>query len=518
MSFISYAQNLEDVVLWKALKNIKNGFYIDVGANDPITDSVTRSFYERGWHGINIEPILEHFNDLNTDRPRDINLNCALNECAGELDIWECDVRGWATLDKKVAQAHEDEGHHGRWHKVKIRTLSDICDEIQPAVIHFLKIDVEGFELSVLKGNNWSKYRPWIIVVESTFPNTKIETFSETDDLLINNNYLFVYADGINRFYVSDEHKELLAALKYPPNIFDDYQTYAEFNALKNADNISKEFDTYKSRMIEDLTQKNSECNKLLSTLEVVQKKERNIDVLISNIDKLLFQLNQKKQHDDILKSISYLTSENKKIHAAYDMLSKEHSASLKQEQKIERDNFIKNISYLSLENERINIAYDALSKSYKEYQQHARNLEHEVYLLKTNIETIYNSTSWRLSFPIRFLGRIKNSKVKVLKSQGLLNYCSRQLIKKINNCPKVRHIIVFITKKTGMYSICRNIYLQLLLNNTQMNITEVEKTSVMKKNIITPVVNSHSQLSVDELYERIKNELNSSEDKRMHL
>ncbi|HZF37393.1 MAG TPA: FkbM family methyltransferase, partial [Blastocatellia bacterium] len=46
MSFISYAQNFEDVMLWRALKHIDRGFYIDVGANDPDLDSVTKAFYE----------------------------------------------------------------------------------------------------------------------------------------------------------------------------------------------------------------------------------------------------------------------------------------------------------------------------------------------------------------------------------------------------------------------------------------------------------------------------------------
>ena len=56
MSFISYAQNYEDVTLYRALRGVARGFYIDVGANDPINDSVTCAFYQRGWRGINLEP------------------------------------------------------------------------------------------------------------------------------------------------------------------------------------------------------------------------------------------------------------------------------------------------------------------------------------------------------------------------------------------------------------------------------------------------------------------------------
>ena len=61
MTFISYAQNFEDVILRRALKDIEKGFYVDVGAHDPVIDSVTKAFYDLGWRGINIEPVKEWF-------------------------------------------------------------------------------------------------------------------------------------------------------------------------------------------------------------------------------------------------------------------------------------------------------------------------------------------------------------------------------------------------------------------------------------------------------------------------
>src|ERR1700761_8288608 len=61
---VSYAQNREDVLLWRALHDLPAGFYIDVGAEDPTKDSVTRAFYERGWGGINVEPVQEPFHKL----------------------------------------------------------------------------------------------------------------------------------------------------------------------------------------------------------------------------------------------------------------------------------------------------------------------------------------------------------------------------------------------------------------------------------------------------------------------
>lgn len=66
MNVISYSQNFEDIILWRALKNIENGFYIDVGANDPVVHSVTKLFYENGWRGINCEPVEYWFKESYT--------------------------------------------------------------------------------------------------------------------------------------------------------------------------------------------------------------------------------------------------------------------------------------------------------------------------------------------------------------------------------------------------------------------------------------------------------------------
>jgi FkbM family methyltransferase len=223
ISFISYAQNFEDVMLWRALKHIDRGFYIDVGANDPDQDSVTKAFYERGWRGINVEPVPQWFERLEKARPRDINLQLALGAEPGAITLYEIPDTGLSTAEKKFAEQHEAErGYQSRELRVKMDTLSNVCERIHVAPIHFLKIDVEGMEKAVLQGTDFGKIRPWIILIEATLPNSQEESYSDWEPLLLDAGYDYAYFDGLNRYYVAGEHENLKAAFKTPPNVFDD--------------------------------------------------------------------------------------------------------------------------------------------------------------------------------------------------------------------------------------------------------------------------------------------------------
>lgn len=80
MGIRSYAQNLEDVMLWRALGSVGNGFFIDIGAQHPIKDSVSKIFSEHGWRGIHVEPVPEYANLLREDRPEDIVIQAAVSD------------------------------------------------------------------------------------------------------------------------------------------------------------------------------------------------------------------------------------------------------------------------------------------------------------------------------------------------------------------------------------------------------------------------------------------------------
>ena len=200
MTFISYAQNYEDVMLFRALRDIEDGFYVDVGANSPDEHSVTRAFYERGWRGINIEPVMEFHQQLLAARPRDINLPVAISDRTGFIDFHDVTGTGLSTISPKIAEDHRAAGYKVVKRNVVVDTLDEVFRKYVSGNVHFLKIDVEGAEDAVLRGVSLVDVRPWIIVVEATAVFSEVQTHASWDHLLTDRGYSFVYFDGLNRF------------------------------------------------------------------------------------------------------------------------------------------------------------------------------------------------------------------------------------------------------------------------------------------------------------------------------
>lgn len=241
MTTVSYAQNYEDVMLLRALRNIEHGFYVDVGAQDPIADSVTRLFYERGWRGINIDPVEYWYRRLCEDRPEDVNLNVAVGNDPGPLKLFEVLDSGLSTVDESFARRHAEAGFALEERLVECRRLDSILDEYGSGTIHFLKIDCEGAERSVLESVDLGRWRPWIILLEATEPLSQVPTHGQWEGQLTSNGYVFAYADGLNRFYVASEKHDLLGAFLVPPNVFDGFVTRRESDAVRRLEQLGSE-------------------------------------------------------------------------------------------------------------------------------------------------------------------------------------------------------------------------------------------------------------------------------------
>lgn len=106
--------------------------------------------------------------------------------------------------------------------KVPVITLNEVFEKYVPEKqeVHFLKIDVEGFEENVIRGMDWSKYKPWILCIEALEQTEN----SEWDKIIRDNGYTFVYHDELNNWYVEEHHKDIISKFGTLDKIKDEYE------------------------------------------------------------------------------------------------------------------------------------------------------------------------------------------------------------------------------------------------------------------------------------------------------
>lgn len=233
---ISYAQNLEDVLLARFFETESDCFYIDVGAGHPSYHSVTKHFSDSGWTGINIEPRKALYKELCRKRPNDSNLNIAVSEVESHVTLYEVvcedfggtDQGGLTTLDQQSAAKYREQGLKVTEHEIACQRLTTVCDSKSVDQIGFLKIDVEGFELQVLKSFDLERWRPRIVVAESTVPRTMTPRNDGLAEHMASCGYSLEHHDGLNCFFLREEDKDLRHRLAAPANILDGYVTHEQ--------------------------------------------------------------------------------------------------------------------------------------------------------------------------------------------------------------------------------------------------------------------------------------------------
>jgi hypothetical protein len=189
--FISFGENAEDVVLHRALGNVINGRYVEVGAHHPTDSSATRAFYDRGWSGVTVEPVAEFVESFRRLRPRDMVVQPAVTDAKAPTRRLD------AVLEEHLRQGDE---------------------------IHFMVVNTAGSEATVLAGIDLRRWRPWVLVVGATAPNSSQQTHQQWEHLLLEGGYEFCLFDGVSRFYAAAEQADRLRpALSYPANVLDDF-------------------------------------------------------------------------------------------------------------------------------------------------------------------------------------------------------------------------------------------------------------------------------------------------------
>jgi FkbM family methyltransferase len=379
MSFISYAQNQEDVMLYRALREVKEGFYIDVGAQDPVIDSVTKAFYERGWRGINIEPNEEYFRKLQDDRPHDINLMTAVGCEPGAISFYEVVHTGLSTTSAVYARGHAEAGHEVHLRNVACTTLDKICTDCGVETVHFLKIDVEGSERAVLEGFSFETVRPWIVVVEATEPNSTHEVSAEWEHLLVGRRYQFVYFDGLNRFYIAAEHADLARHFSCPPNPFDQYVGYHLWWARGKLEQAQA---AERNALVDTLNHVLAEAQSLRND---ITERDRQIDSLRSTAVERDRQLGEQvRQLEDIR---STLAERDRQLGGHVRQLEDTRSA-------------------LAERDRQITALRDDQDRQQRELLAQVHQLSGSLVATERRLRSIRSSVSWKLTSPLREIRR----------------------------------------------------------------------------------------------------------------
>ncbi|WP_281184624.1 FkbM family methyltransferase [Trichlorobacter lovleyi] len=197
--FGSNSQCLEDLHLNAIFRDREIGFYIDIGANDPVVFSNTKLFYERGWRGINIEPNIELYKQFCIARPLDINLNVGVGDSTGELAFYEMDPHTLSTFNKQEIKENVKKFSAVlvAERKVPVITLKEIfTTHVQGKNVDFISIDTEGFEDRVIAGNDWERNRPAILVMEMDHDHD-----NELSKMMQSKNYDIVLHNGLNAIF-----------------------------------------------------------------------------------------------------------------------------------------------------------------------------------------------------------------------------------------------------------------------------------------------------------------------------
>lgn len=279
--FISYAQNGEDIVIWRVLNDIGGpGFYVDVGAADPVGYSATYALYLMGWNGINIEPVPQFADALRSVRPRDITVQIAAGSAAGSIEFHVARGTGLSTGSSEDAARLNYLGFETKPLTTEVRTLDSILETYCPEGqdIHVLKVDVEGMEKAVLQGVTLSRWRPWLCVVEATKPLSQAVSHEEWEHLLLDVGYDFHLFDGLNRYYLAREHEDLADRLTHGPSIFD--QPY------QRAD-VSLAIERHRDAVELRLTESQASIDRLDHELAVIQRQR---DESVAQADALSYE------------------------------------------------------------------------------------------------------------------------------------------------------------------------------------------------------------------------------------
>jgi FkbM family methyltransferase len=195
MSEQSNPEAEEKELVWKFFGRKRAGIFVEVGANDPVAGSQTWLLEQQGWRGVLVEPQSSHCEKLRQQRKNSqvFQVACSGPGMAGEMDLLLAEEDGSSTL-------RQQQDTHGTdfvgTERVQVTTLDKVLAAAGVDKIDFLSLDVEGHEIEVMRGFDFSKFSPGLILIEDGVRDLTKHQF------LKSRGYRLVKRTSINNWYV----------------------------------------------------------------------------------------------------------------------------------------------------------------------------------------------------------------------------------------------------------------------------------------------------------------------------
>jgi hypothetical protein len=166
---ISYAYDGADLIIESIMRDVKNGFYIDLGSNHPIEHNNTYKLYQSGWTGIAVDGNSKFKPLWELHRPKDNFLTALVSSHEKKVNYTIFLEDTLSSIDPETIDRYKNRVPSNQYtiEEFSTITLQNIVDDYASnEEIHLLSVDVEGEDFNVLKGYNFSKKMPGCIVVE----------------------------------------------------------------------------------------------------------------------------------------------------------------------------------------------------------------------------------------------------------------------------------------------------------------------------------------------------------------
>tara|TARA_B100000989_G_scaffold288488_1_gene259248 strand:+ start:132 stop:872 length:741 start_codon:yes stop_codon:yes gene_type:complete len=202
--FVSNSSFGEEILVNRIFRNKKDGFFVDVGAFNPVVGSLTKILYDKGWRGINLDFSETNINLFKIFRKRDISIKTGVSNVNTVKKSFTFDPSsGTNTLNRDYAQGWSKKFcKNYKIETVKCRTLNSILEENNVSKkFDYLNIDVEAHDYEVLQGIDLNLFKPKLITCEIIGNLKKISKhtsdmyFTTTEELISSeiNKYLKKY-------------------------------------------------------------------------------------------------------------------------------------------------------------------------------------------------------------------------------------------------------------------------------------------------------------------------------------